>query len=143
MKISKTRNQNASLFTVCISSPSITNDFTPRYSCIYIHCPLLYIYMMSFCSCLHFSSPALTALSRVSMLVSATEANESLLFTRGGVLAKGGLFFWRGLCRVNALGFEGRDKRVKEPRGEDVLEVEVDEDDVFAGGLVTGSFPWY
>ena len=79
---------------------------------------------------------------KLSMFVSCTEANESLLLTRGGVRASGGLFFWRGLCRVDDLGFEGRDKRVKEPRGEDVFDVEVDDDDVFAGGLVTGSFPW-
>ena len=79
---------------------------------------------------------------KLSMFASCTEANESLLLTRAGVCASVGLFFWRYLCRDNDLGLEGRDKRVKEPRREDVFDVEVDEDDVFAGGLVTGSFPW-
>ena len=55
----------------------------------------------------------------------------------------GGLFFCRSFWRPVDFVFDGRDKRVREPRGEDVLDVEVDEDDVFAGGLVTGSSAWY
>ena len=78
--------------------------------------------MMSDCSCLHFSSSALT---KLYTLVSCTEANEPLLLTRAQVS-----------------DFKWRYKRVKEPRGEDVFDVEVDDDDVFAGGLVAGSFSW-
>ena len=63
--------------------------------------------------------------------------------TNGGVFTIGGLLFWRGLCLAIVFGFEGRDNRVKDPSGEDVLDVEVDDEDVFAGGLVTGSSPWY
>lgn len=59
--------------------------------------------------------------------------------TKGGVLSSGGLFLGRCLCLAEDFGFDGRDKRVREPRGEDVFEVDVDDEDVLAGGLVTGS----
>ena len=74
------------------------------------------------------------------MLVSWAEASESLLLISGGVLTSGGVFFPLGFGREDVLGFDGRDRRVREPRGEVVFEVEVDEEEVFAGGLVTGSF---
>ena len=37
------------------------------------------------------------------------------------------------------LGLQGRESRVREPRGEEVLLVEVEEEQVLTGGLVTGS----
>ena len=58
----------------------------------------------------------------------------------GGVLIKGGvLFLFCCLGLEVCFGLFGRDRRVRDPRGEDVLLVEVDDDDVLAGGLVTGS----
>ena len=75
------------------------------------------------------------------MLVSCAEARDSLLFTIGGVFTSGGVFFCLCLGLVDCLGFDGRERRVKEPRGEDAFEVDVDEEDVLAGGLVTGSSP--
>ena len=75
------------------------------------------------------------------MLVSCAEARDSLLLTIGGVFTSGGVFFCLCLGLVDGLGFDGRERRVKEPRGDDALDVEVDEEDVLAGGLVTGSFP--
>ena len=47
------------------------------------------------------------------------------------------LFLCRGLPLD--LGFAGRESNVSEPRGEEVLLVEVEEDEVLTGGLVTGS----
>ena len=38
------------------------------------------------------------------------------------------------------LGLAGRESKVREPRGEEVLLVEVEDEDVLAGGLVTGSW---
>ena len=45
------------------------------------------------------------------------------------------------LCRGRPedLGFAGRESKVREPRGEEVLLVELEEEQVLAGGLVTGS----
>ena len=69
------------------------------------------------------------------------EGKESLLFVlKGGVLTKGGVFFF--LCCLGLVldfGLVGNDSRVSDPSGEDVLLVEVDDDDVLTGGLVTGS----
>ena len=39
------------------------------------------------------------------------------------------------------MGLQGRESRVREPRGEEVLLVEVEEEQVLTGGLVTGSSP--
>ena len=57
----------------------------------------------------------------------------------GGVLIRGGVFFFLFCCLglEVCFGLFGRDKRVREPSGEEVLLVEVDDDDVLAGGLVT------
>ena len=46
------------------------------------------------------------------------------------------------LCRGRLLffGLAGKESSVREPRGEEVLLVEVEEEDVLAGGLVTGSW---
>ena len=46
------------------------------------------------------------------------------------------------LCRVllPPLGLAGRESKVRDPRGEEVLLVEVEDEDVLAGGLVTGSW---
>jgi len=75
------------------------------------------------------------------MLVSWFEAKESLLFVlSGGVLIKGGVCFF--LCCLGLeldLGLLGKERRVSDPRGEDALLVDVEEEDVFTGGLVTGS----
>ena len=38
-------------------------------------------------------------------------------------------------------GLQGSESRVREPRGEEVLLVEVEEEQVLTGGLVTGSGP--
>ena len=59
----------------------------------------------------------------------------------GGVLIKGGvvLFLFCCLGLEVCFGLVGSDKRVRDPSGEEVLLVEVDDDDVLAGGLVTGS----
>ena len=69
------------------------------------------------------------------------EAKESLLLVlRGGVLISGGVvFFLCCLCLVFDLGFVGRERSVRDPSGEDVLLVDVDDEEFFAGGLVTGS----
>ena len=39
------------------------------------------------------------------------------------------------------MGLQGRESRVRDPRGEEVLLVEVEEEQVLTGGLVTGSGP--
>lgn len=58
----------------------------------------------------------------------------------GGVFIRGGvLFLFCCLGLEVCFGLFGRDKRVRDPSGEEVLLVEVDDDDVLAGGLVTGS----
>ena len=46
------------------------------------------------------------------------------------------------LCLVllPPLGLTGSDSKVREPRGEEVLLVELEEEEVLAGGLVTGSW---
>ena len=73
------------------------------------------------------------------MLVSCWEAKESLLFI-GEVLASGGVVFF--LCCLGLdvfLGLLGRDNRVRDPKGDEVLLVDVDDEDVLTGGLCTGS----
>ena len=59
----------------------------------------------------------------------------------GGVLIRGGvvLFLFCCLGLEVCFGLFGRVRRVREPSGEEVLLVEVDDDDVLAGGLVTWS----
>ena len=47
------------------------------------------------------------------------------------------LFLCRG--RLLVLGLDGSERSVREPRGDEVLLVEVEEEEVLAGGLVTGS----
>ena len=49
------------------------------------------------------------------------------------------LFLFCCLGLEVCFGLFGSDKRVRDPSGEEVLLVEVDDDDVLAGGLVTGS----
>lgn len=39
-------------------------------------------------------------------------------------------------------GLFGRDSNVREPKGDDVLLVDVDDEEVFTGGLCTGSWSW-
>ena len=58
----------------------------------------------------------------------------------GGVLIKGGVVFF--LCCLGlefVFGLVGSERSVRDPRGEDVLLVEVDDEEFLAGGLVTGS----
>ena len=94
------------------------------------------------------------------------EAKESLLLVlSGGVLMSGGVvlflcclgleltlhnckgsiknkfccIFYKQQAIYLFLGLQGRESRVREPRGEEVLLVEVEEEQVLTGGLVTGS----
>ena len=59
----------------------------------------------------------------------------------GEVLIKGGVVLFLCCCHGLELSFGlfGRDKRVREPSGEEVLLVEVEDEEVLAGGLITGS----
>ena len=65
---------------------------------------------------------------------------SSLSFSSWSRLTGGGvqpLFLCRG--RLLVFGLAGRERSVREPRGEEVLLVEVEDEEVLAGGLVTGS----
>ena len=58
---------------------------------------------------------------------------------KGSVKNKFCCIFYKQQAIYLFLGLQGRESRVREPRGEEVLLVEVEEEQVLTGGLVTGS----